>query len=160
MERLPCGSAHLLVWRDVVPAAHLERLFAGLVRTQQLIVRKPEAASVLAAHLEPLLPGLRVTWGQHVTYSVRAEPISLHCDRDLDPATTHKLLLYGDDVAGTFFRETLRAESPEVLVPASPGTVVVFPIHLWHRGEPHRDSRRKRTLGLRLTLHEEAPDAR
>jgi hypothetical protein len=87
-----------------------------------------------------------------VTFSKEAVEVSPHYDSSKG-RETHKVLLFLDGVAGTRFWETQAAfqagECP-LRLPAARGTVVVFPMALYHDSDAYQPQGAiKSTLGLR-----------
>jgi len=111
--------------------------------------------SPLHALVKRMLPIAEATFEEFVTFSEEDVEVDPHYD-EVKNGETHKLLLFLDTVAGTRFwesKETYRKKNCPLVVGPARGTVVIFPMSLYHdsaRYEPQYSI--KRTLGLRMSL--------
>ncbi len=133
----------------------MEAYLAELVaehKEQRKIVEAPD--SPLHALARAVLPVPGVAFTDHVTFSEEDLEVDPHYDAVM-AQETHKLLLYLDEVAGTRFWETKEAfhrdQCPLEVAPGR-GTVVIFPMSLYHDSGRFPPSSTKRTLGLRMML--------
>jgi hypothetical protein len=135
----------------------MESFLAELVaehKTQRYIV-PGVGDSPLHALVKRMLPVPGATFEEFVTFSEEDVEVDPHYD-EVKNGETHKLLLFLDTVAGTRFwesKESYRKKNCPLVVGPARGTVVIFPMSLYHdsaRYEPQYSI--KRTLGLRMSL--------
>lgn len=135
--------------------AYLEELVAR-EKTPRKIVEEADSPlhALLGGALGAVVPD-GVEYLDHVTFSKEAVEVTPHYD-GTKGGETHKVLLFLDGTAGTRFWETqqeyMQGECPMEL-PAARGTVVVFPMSLYHDSQAYRPRGAvKSTLGLRAVL--------
>lgn len=135
----------------------MESFLSDLVHehSEQRMILEATEASPLHGLIKDILPISDVHFENYVTFSEENVEVNPHFDA-IKGGETHKLLLFLDEVAGTRFWESKnnfeKNHCPLVVKP-SRGTVVIFPMSLYHDSERFQPRHSiKRTLGLRIRL--------
>jgi hypothetical protein len=83
----------------------------------------------------------------HIVFGKRGAPIPEHVD-DMSHGEMYKVLIYLNDVknGGTWFRDG----DSYVEVEAGAGSVVIFDMRLYHKGNPNQEPTIKYTVAIRL----------
>jgi hypothetical protein len=82
-----------------------------------------------------------------IVFGKRGVPIPEHVD-DMSHGETYKVLIYLNDVqnGGTWFRDG----DSYIEVEAGAGSVVIFDMRIYHKGNPNQEPKIKYTAGIRL----------
>lgn len=155
--------AEVLVFPGLIPEADCARMDAYL---DELVAREATVRKIIAEDDSPLhalltgavravMPDAGVEYLEWVTLAREDVEVSPHYD-SVKGEETHKVLLFLDGTAGTRFWETQaawRAGICPMTLPAARGTVVVFPMALYHDSMAFvPQGALKSTLGLRAIL--------